>query len=440
MVEHQTGGRRLQDHEVVLQESALGNAWTESRLDGRYRLIRPLAKVTSGGHVFAAQHVHTKRACAVKLLERRSREAVRKRMYREMEALALVQGPGVVEFLDAGDCEGRLFLVLELLEGPTLAGWLAAKGKLEVGNVARIGSRVARILAHCHDHGVVHRDVKPMNVFIATDEVIHLLDFGIAKVFDPERSLEILTRENTILGTPEYMAPEALMASPDVDERADQYALAVTLFECLTGAVPFEGNYAEVLRKASRATTSPVAALGSEIPASLLSAIARALHRRPEDRFADMNEMAEALRGAERDCIPTALFGGTEAARARSAVTIADAPIAKVVAGESRRKFERAPYVTLAHVKLDDGTSIDGRIEEISEAGFQLVSARPVEELASVVVRFALPLSGRIVEMRATCRWARATRAAHAAGFSLLDVGAGPADEIGKYVTLMQRL
>ena len=100
--------------------------------DGRYRLIHALAKVTSGGFVYAAEHVVTRKACALKVLEPTATEKVRKRVHREMEALASVQGPGVVDFRDGGESGGRLYIVLELLKGRTVAGLLAAKGRLDV--------------------------------------------------------------------------------------------------------------------------------------------------------------------------------------------------------------------------------------------------------------------------------------------------------------------
>ena len=132
--------------------------------DRRYRLHRAIARVTNGGGVYAGEHVFTKRTCAVKLLDANVRAIVRKRAAREMEALARVQGPGIVEFRDAGEIGGQMYIAMEFLEGRTLGGLLAAKGRLDISDAIGICARIAEVLARCHGLGVLHRDVKPLNV------------------------------------------------------------------------------------------------------------------------------------------------------------------------------------------------------------------------------------------------------------------------------------
>jgi serine/threonine protein kinase len=405
-------------------------------LDKRYRLVRPLARVTSGGCVYVGQHVRTRKWCALKVLDRGTPDRVRKRMHREMEALATVQGPGVVDFLDAGETEGRLFMVLELLEGRTLAGLLAAKGRLEIGQAVRLVADIAMVLAHCHARGIVHRDVKPANVFVTTTETVRLLDFGIAKLLEERPDHEKLTLENTIVGTPEYMAPEALLMSPDVDARADQYALGILLYECLSGSVPFEGGYADVLRKVSSTPIPPMHLARPDVPISVDRIIKRALSRNPDDRYATMKEMCEALQTPMTAATPTSLFSDRARRRVHELSTLADAPSAKARAGTGRRRHARAAYVTLARLTHDD-RHIDGRIEEISESGFQFVGARPVEDGARVVVRFALPVTGKVVETTATSRWNRSTRGLVAAGFEFTTLSDAAIGEVRKYVSIM---
>ncbi len=410
---------------------------TPEMLDGRYRFVRPIAKVTSGGYVHAASHVHTHKPCAVKIIDAGAPEKVRKRMFREMEALAAVQGPGVVDFRDAGEVDGRAYIVLELLEGRTLAGLLAAKGTLAVDQAMHVGAAIADVLERCHERGVIHRDIKPANVFVTTDEQVQLLDFGIAKIVDRERKLEKLTQENTLLGTPEYMAPEALLMSPDVDERADQYSLGVTLYEALAGVVPHEGTYGEVLQSAMTKPLPSLRQLRPDVPGIVEDIVTRALRREPADRFASISELGVALRGAVRNLAGARVFDHRPTHQARDTATLADAPIAKMRAGATRRRHPRAPYVTLARVRRETGEHVDGRIEEISESGFQFVGGPAMPDGTRVVVRFALPISGRMVEVGATSRWARSTRTLTATGFELDGLAENALSEVRRYVALM---
>ncbi len=406
-------------------------ATLEELFDRRYRLHHAIARVTNGGTVYAAEHVLTHRACAIKILNADVRDIVRKRAAREMEALARAQGPGIVEFRDAGDAGGRIYIVMELLEGRTLGGLLAAKGRLDISDAITICARIAEVLGRCHAIGIVHRDVKPHNVFVSTAGAVHILDLGIAKVIDPKARLERLTQENALLGTPEYMAPEALLASPDADEHVDQYALGVTMYECLTGVVPWEGAYAEVVLKMSSTPIAPIRSLRPEIPEALDQWVMRALRREPLERYDDMDAMHQALLDVER--APTAAPEG------RAKATIADSPTAK--RPETRRRHPRAPYASLARVGRKNAsganTNIDGRVEEISESGCLFVAERTPDIGETVALRVALPISGRVIELAAICRWTRATRVAMAAGFELTNVPPDAVTEIRKYVMLM---
>jgi len=406
-------------------------------LDKRYRLIRPLAKVTSGGYVYASQHTLTKRLCAVKVLDQNASEKVRKRIQREIEALAIAQGPGVVDFLDAGEANRQHFIVLELLEGRTLAGLLAAKGRLDVGQAIRVAIDVAAALSRCHARGVVHRDIKPANIFVTTDETVRLLDFGIAKLVEQQSTLEKLTQENTIVGTPEYMAPEALLMSPDVDARVDQYALGIMLYECLTGAVPFEGGHGEVLRKSSTSLVPPLHSLRPDVPIAVERVMRRALSRDPDERFPTMAVMREALQASLGSIANTALFEDRPRPRRHDVATVADAPTAKARAGTGRRRHARAPYVTLARVTLDKHEHVDGRIEEISESGFQFVGERAVPDGVGATVRFALPVTGKVIDAPAASRWNRSTRGLSASGFEFQGLTDAAVGAIRKYVSIM---
>ena len=420
------------------EATPLSNELESTILDGRYRLVRPLAKVTSGGYVFAAEHVFTRKVCAVKVLERVAPEKAKRRMRREMDALAAVQGPGVVDFRDAGEADGRLYLVLELLEGRTLGGLLAAKGTLRVEQAVKLGAELATVLSRCHERGVIHRDIKPANVFVTADERVQLLDFGIAKIVDHERKLEKLTQENTLLGTPEYMAPEALLSSPDVDASADQYALGVTLYECLAGVVPFEGAYGEVLLKVSTTPLRPLRETRPDVPRVLDDLLARALRRLPSDRFSSIAEMGDALSSVGLGAAAAPMFEHHPPRLGHDSPTPADAPIARARVGPSRRRHPRAPYVTFARVRVAGTEHVDGRIEEISESGFQFVGTRAIPNGTAVAVRFALPVSGRLIEAPATVRWSHSRRDLTAVGLEFASLPKDAIGEVRKYVSLLR--
>ncbi len=401
--------------------------------DKRYRLHRGIARVTNGGGVYAAEHIFTHKPCAIKVFDANVREIVRKRAFREMETLARAQGPGIVEFRDAGEVAGRVYIVTELLEGRTLGGLLAAKGHLAIADAVAVCARIANVLARLHAIGIVHRDVKPLNVHVSHAGAVHVLDLGIAKLVDPTANLEKLTQENALLGTPEYMAPEALLASPDVDQAVDQYALGVTMYECLTGVVPFEGSYSDVVKKMST-PMKPVRALRPDVPEELEAFVARALRHEPKERFGSMSEMHAALvaigaRAAELE-LPAEREG-----QARVAATIADSPSAK--RPQTRRRHPRAPYASLARIEREDRSGIDGRVQEISESGCQFVAEQSTNAGETVTARFSLPISGRVINIVSICRWTRATRVAMAAGFEFTSVSADALEEIRKYVLLM---
>jgi serine/threonine-protein kinase len=412
----------------------------EGELDGRYRLRHALARVSGGGFVYAAEHRLTRRKCAVKLLSRSAPENMRLRLLREMDALAWVQGPRVVELLDANDRGDDLYIVLELLEGRTLAGLLAAKGRLSIEAAVKLGMELSDALTRCHQRGVVHRDIKPSNVFVTLEDQVKLLDFGIAKIAErPSEPQAKLTQENSILGTPEYMAPEALLTSPDVDWRADQYSLGVTLYECLVGSVPFEGQYGEVLMKRNSGTPRLIRELRPEVPERLERAVDRTLALDAKDRFNDLAELHKELSACLSAPENVSLLGlhPPERSAADEKTTLADAPRARQASAPARRRHARAPYITLARVKPENATPLDGRIEEVSESGFQFVADRILPAGLPVGVRFALPISGRVVEAGATSRWSRSARGGAATGFEFSNLAEDARDEIRRYVSIM---
>lgn len=413
-------------------------------VDRRYLLKREIARGGAGA-VFEAEHLYTRRSVALKLLipEQRMAPEPRARLLREALALSAARHPGVVAALDAGETDdGTPYLVLELLEGRSLEGILAVRRHIPAAETVWLGVALSEALAAAHRRGILHRDIKPSNVFVARDEqgheVVKLFDFGVARV--PVETNNKLTRDGALLGTPEYMAPEQLLAR-EVDGRTDQYALGVTLYECLVGVVPFEGNFGEVLLKVSTQPLTPLRQHVPELAPELAAVIERALSREPEDRFPDIQAFGQALRQAAPSVAPGSLLGirpGLAPIAALSDVAGGSPPDSAgfEAAPQSRRRYPRAPYVTPVHI-VHDSRVLEGRSEDVSVGGMLVLAAQAFEQAALVQVRFALPTTGEVIELAATARWVQAARVTGAVGLQFSQLPAHAHDVIERYVTTM---
>lgn len=268
-----------------------------SRRIGRYELVSYLG---SGGmsDVYLALHTGLRKRVALKLLQPslRGDGAAVRRFLREGECAARVRHPNVVDVCDVGMHEGSPYLVMELLEGETLAQKLAREGPLELSAALDILLPIIDALAAVHESGVLHRDVKPANILLsrAVDGslVPKLVDFGIALLPDamPEAGPAVGP-----LGTPHYMSPEQARGA-EIDERSDQFSLMSVFYETLAGREPFRGDTVEsVLAQVARAKFPRLPAVRSPMPRELERVFARATARRPEDRYASMGELAHAL-------------------------------------------------------------------------------------------------------------------------------------------------
>jgi eukaryotic-like serine/threonine-protein kinase len=207
-------------------------------LSERYRLVRFIAR---GGmaDVYAAEDLVLERSVAVKLLRTASDDAENARFIDEMLASSRLNHPGVVRLYDAGEHDGTLYLVMELVAGHSLRS-VIGQGPVQPDDVVRIGRTVASALDHAHQRGIVHRDVKPGNILIDREGAIQLADFGIASV--PDHSRSAVT--GATLGTAGYLAPEQV-AGEDIGPATDVYALGLVLLEALTGRKEFSGSPVE---------------------------------------------------------------------------------------------------------------------------------------------------------------------------------------------------
>ncbi len=410
-------------------------------VDGRYRIVREIAR---GGMsvVYCAVHELTGRTVAIKAIRDRhlDNERVKLRLLREARALELSRGPYVVDLLDAGLLpDGSPYLVMEMLEGRTLAGILAARRTLPFEDTVAVGIHICRALAHAHRGSVVHRDVKPSNVIVVHSAggefVAKLIDFGIAGIIcsgqapDSIAAQPRITQQGEFFGTPEYAAPEIMET---VDCRSDIYSLGVTLFECLSGTVPHSGGFFQIVVKVLMASAPiSVRELRPETPNELAALIARAMSTSMPERFATVAELEEALAGAiPQSPLRTAIPSPPSPPTIRAPF----APPAPVV---QRRRYPRVPYTTPVRIAAACSTFINARSEDISEGGLLVLSDEPCPMDAPVDVRFMAPVSGRVVDARAVTRWVRDARGKAAVGLEFTSIEDSVREEIVGLVSRM---
>ena len=261
-------------------------------LSGRFRIERLLGR---GGmsSVWQAYDEELGRPVAIKLLHARRLESADSvdRFEREARTLALLAHPGIVTVIDRGETDGRPFIVCELVDGHDLHERISLEGRLPLAEALAIAVQVAAALDYAHKRGVVHRDVKPHNVLLTADGHAKLTDFGIARVEDAPA----LTNPGRVLGTGDYVAPEQAQGHA-LDGRADIYSLGAMLYHCLTSVPPYRGaSFVEIAEQHLRAPVPSVQSRRPEVSDGVEALVARALAKRPDDRFADVAEMQAAL-------------------------------------------------------------------------------------------------------------------------------------------------
>jgi serine/threonine protein kinase len=261
---------------------------------GRYRLMDLLGR-GGMGEVWRAHDTATDRIVAIKTLPTQYSDdpMFQQRFRREAHAAARLNSPHVIPIHDYGEIDGRLYVTMRLVEGRDLEAALT-DGPLRPSRAVRIIEQIAKALHAAHKVGLVHRDVKPSNVLLDEDDFAYLIDFGIARAADDTR----LTGTGNAIGTFQYMAPERLGDSPD-DARADIYALACVLYECLTGQPPFTGTNVVSLIAAHLHTPPPEPSkVTAGVPRPLDAVIAIGMAKDPERRYATTVQLARAAHDA----------------------------------------------------------------------------------------------------------------------------------------------
>jgi serine/threonine-protein kinase len=262
----------------------------------RYRVDRLIGSGGMGS-VYDARDRVTSQRVALKVLHAAllRHPVIPKRFVQEAMAARALTTPFAVKVEATGNlADGSPFLVMEYLDGVDLGQLVRqAGGKLAVPRVLRLADQIASALEEAHAKGIVHRDLKPENVFVLQTpggEMVKLVDFGISKILTREDGIR-LTQTGTTLGTPQYMPMEQLRGAKDLDGRVDVYALGVMLYEILAGVRPYDGfTYEEVILKVASTTPAPLESLRGDLPAGLVTLVARAMER---DRGARIGSMAE---------------------------------------------------------------------------------------------------------------------------------------------------
>ncbi|WP_422926462.1 serine/threonine-protein kinase [Singulisphaera sp. PoT] len=273
----------------------------EAKRYGQYRLLN---KLGSGGmgEVYLAEHELLKRPCALKLIKPESGAdpVALARFEREVRSAARLSHPNSIEIFDYGHTDdGTFYYVMEYLQGMSLGDLIAGYGPLPPSRVIHLFRQICAGLAEAHSLGLVHRDLKPANVFVAVrggeTDVVKILDYGLVKLrHEPE--VAQLTVDQTVSGTPMFMAPEQASADGDLDGRADIYAIGAMAYYALTGRPPFDGPSPFAIMIAhARDPVVPPSQINPEIPQDLEKVVLRCLEKSPNDRFADVKELSRAL-------------------------------------------------------------------------------------------------------------------------------------------------
>lgn len=257
------------------------------------------------GRVYKAMHRTMNRVVALKVLKPQlvNTERAHELFLHEVQAAAKLSHPNIVMAFDANETGGRHYLAMEFVDGPNLESYVRKRGPLPVGLACEVIFQVANGLAHAHEKGMVHRDIKPANLLLAQDSPtdgiqVKILDFGLARLQQNEESnaQTIVARENTVMGTPDFLSPEQSRSLHDVDIRADLYSLGCTFYYLLTGQVPFPGgtNVDKLIRH-NREQATPIEDLRPGVVKVVADIVRKLMAKKAEDRYQTPEELMDAL-------------------------------------------------------------------------------------------------------------------------------------------------
>jgi serine/threonine protein kinase len=317
-------------------------------LAGKYRLVGLIGRGGMGS-VWKAERLGWESPVAIKLMNASANPNALARFQREARLAASLRSPHVVQVLDDGvdELSGAPFIVMELLEGESLAERLGRLKRMRPEVVAQVITQIARALGRAHEVGLIHRDLKPDNILLVRnddEEVVKVLDFGIAKYTTTEDRVEESTLAGHVMGTPAYMSPEQLTSQREIDHRSDLWSLAVIACECMTGARPFEGDNLVSLAFKICANDPPRPSTLGPVPDGFDAWFLRAIAQDPRERFPSAKVMAEELRGL---CGHIPMFWMPEGAGPVTHSTTANTELEPVLELTRRKESRRAPHEPL---------------------------------------------------------------------------------------------
>jgi len=294
--------------ECLVQEGVLTSYQTKRFLNnkshglliGRYVI---LDRVGSGsmGRVFKAHHVMMDRVVALKIIapEISSNQRVGARFQREMKLVGRLDHPNVVRAYDADQLNNILYIVMEFVQGQSL-GQRLKKGPIPPLEMIDYAAQAALGLAHAHEQGIVHRDVKPSNILLADDKKVKVLDLGLGVLMEADASATFATADGIAVGTVDYMSPEQACGR-DVDGRSDLYSLGCSTYHLLTGKLPFPGESPiERLGKRISGRHTPITDHLPDLPSSVVHVLDKLMAPKSHDRYANAAEAAKALQSLVR--------------------------------------------------------------------------------------------------------------------------------------------
>jgi len=297
---------------------------------GDYEILGPLG-AGGMGKVYKVRNVISDRVEAMKVLlaNLAGQKELADRFLREIKLLASMDDPNIAQLRTALTVDNQLMMIMEYVEGTTLAARLQ-QGPIPPADAVNYSEQLLHALSYAHHMGVIHRDIKPSNVMLTPHGIVKLMDFGIARPSDDAG----MTVTGTTLGSLNYMSPEQVRGEA-VDPRSDLYAMGVSLYEMVTGQLPFRGNsnYSVMAAHLQDAPAPPIS-LSPNLPGGLNEIILMAMAKKPQDRF----QSAEAFRNALKSVMP-----GVEVPVTRPAAQVASVPMAASTAAPSPQAFQPAP-------------------------------------------------------------------------------------------------
>jgi len=271
-----------------------------STLAGKLRVEKVLGQGAMGV-VYECTDTTTNTRVAVKVVSNMDDAELRARFAREVRAASSLTNEHAVKVLEVGESDGLPYLMMELLSGKSLENLVDTNGPLPISSVVDWILQAIEVVGEAHANGLVHRDLKPANLFLADrqgrEPIVKVLDFGVVKISDPQASK--LTKTGASPGTPGYMSPEQVRGLPDVDVRSDVWSLGATMYELLSGRLPFAApTIPDMLARVLKEAPDPLREKRPDIPKDLEAIVKRCLKKDPKDRFATADDLGNALESA----------------------------------------------------------------------------------------------------------------------------------------------